>query len=162
MKERKRVKMKESIERDLGAEALTGEISPILIVDDDRAVRTILSTLLSTMGFQVTQATNGHEALDLFSKERFGVVLTDFQMPGMDGFALASSIKISSPKTPVIMITGSDQSVVQEKMRTGCVDSVLFKPFKLQDIHQRIMGALTSEFAFSQPEQDLAQAQKGE
>jgi len=154
--------MKESIERDLGAEALTGASSPILIVDDDQGVRTVLSSLLSMIGFQVTQATNGHEALDLFSKERFGVVLTDFQMPGMDGFTLASNIKISSPKTPVIMITGSDQSIVQEKMRTGCVDSVLFKPFKLEDIHQSIMGALTGGFAFSLPEQDFGEAQRGE
>ena len=68
--------------------------------------------------------------------------MTDFQMPGMDGFTLASNIKNSSPNTPVIMITGSDESVVQERMGKGCVDRVLFKPFKLEDIYESVEAAL--------------------
>ena len=118
---------------------------PILVVDDDHAIRTILSSLLSMMGFQVALATNGHEALDLFAKSRFEFVLTDFQMPGMDGFTLASNIKSSSPKTPVIMITGSDESVVQQRMGKGCVDRVLFKPFKLEDIYESVEVAWTGD-----------------
>jgi CheY-like chemotaxis protein len=116
---------------------------PILVVDDDQAIRTILSSLLSTMGFQVALATNGHEALDLFAKKTFEFVLTDFQMPGMDGFTLASNIKSSSPKTPVIMITGSDERIVEERMRKGCVDRVIFKPFKLEDVYESVEVALT-------------------
>jgi CheY-like chemotaxis protein len=127
-------------------EELRGTKFPILVVDDDQAIRTILSSLLSSMGFQVALATNGHEALDMFSKKRFEFVLTDFQMPGMDGFTLASNIKSSSPKTPVIMITGSDESVVQERMRKGCVDRVLFKPFKLEDVYESVAIALTGRF----------------
>ena len=118
---------------------------PILVVDDDHAIRTILSSLLSMMGFQVALATNGHEALDLFAKSRFEFVLTDFQMPGMDGFTLASNIKSSSPKTPVIMITGSDESVVQQRIGKGCVDRVLFKPFKLEDIYESVEVAWTGD-----------------
>jgi len=136
--------MERSIKSDSATQAeLRGTRSPILVVDDDQAIRTLLSSLLVTMGFQVALASNGHEALDLFSKKRFEFVLTDFQMPGMDGFTLASNIKSSSPKTPVIMITGSDQSVVQEGMGKGCVDRVLFKPFKLEDVYESIEVALT-------------------
>jgi DNA-binding NtrC family response regulator len=68
-------------------------------------------------------------------------------MPGMDGFTLASNIKSASPKTPVIMMTGSARSVVEEKMRKGCVDSVLFKPFKLEDFNETVEAALTGGFA---------------
>jgi CheY-like chemotaxis protein len=76
-------------------------------------------------------------------RKRDSFVLTDFQMPGMDGFTLASNIKGSSPNTPVIMITGSDESVVQERMGKGCADRVLFKPFKLEDIYESVEVALT-------------------
>jgi CheY-like chemotaxis protein len=153
--------MEEATERDLAAEASRGTRGAILVVDDDQAIRTLLSHLLSTMGFRVTQAGGGDEALDLFSKESFEVVLTDFQMPGMDGFALASHIKSSSPETPVIMITGSAESVVQEKMRKGCVDSVLFKPFRLEDILKSVKGALTGGFACYATDQYFGEAQRG-
>jgi len=133
--------MREATERDWAAEVLGGARTRILVVDDHQGIRTALSTLLSAMGFQVTQAADGDEALELISREAFGVVFTDFEMPGMDGFTLASNIKSSSPKTPIIMITGSDQGIVREKMRNGCVDSVLYKPFEQWDIVESVRGA---------------------
>lgn len=139
--------MKENIRRDLTAEASRGTKASILVVDDDQAIRTLLSRFLSMMGFEVAVAASGDEALDLVSKESFGAILTDFEMPGMDGFTLASNIKSSSPKTPVIMMTGSDRSVVAEKMTKGWVDSVLFKPFRLDDFHETVEGALTGRHA---------------
>lgn len=135
--------MEEATERGSAEEGMSTRGS-ILVVDDDQGIRTSLSAVLSMMGFQVTQAEDGDEALDLISRKEFGVVFTDFEMPGMDGFTLASNIKRSSPKTPVIMITGSDLRVVREKMRNGCVDSVLFKPFNMEDIDESVKDALTT------------------
>jgi DNA-binding NtrC family response regulator len=163
MKKRKEdFEMEEATEKDFSAEASKGTRASILVVDDNQGIRTLLSALLSMMGFQVTQAADGDEALDLISRKKFGVVFTDFQMPGMDGFALASNIKSSSPKTPVIMITGSSKRVVQEKMRKECVDSVLFKPFKLEDIHESIKGALTGGLASYTTGQHFGEAQRGD
>jgi two-component system sensor histidine kinase EvgS len=139
--------MEEAIGRDSAAEASRSTRASILVVDDDQGIRAFLSRLLSTMGFHVTQAADGDEALDLISRKSFGIVFTDFHMPGMDGFTLASNIKSASPKTPVIMMTGSARSVVEEKMRKGCVDSVLFKPFKLEDFNETVEAALTGGFA---------------
>ena len=139
--------MEAAIERDFASEASNTAWASILVVDDNQGIRTLLSRYLSTMGFHVTEAADGNEALDLISRKNFAVVITDFYMPGMDGFTLASNIKSSSPRTPVIMITGSDQRMVQERMRRGFVDSVLFKPFKLEDFHERVKGALTCESA---------------
>jgi len=154
--------MEEATERDFAAEASRNTRASILVVDDNQGIRTCLSALLSMMGFQVTQAADGDEALDLISKKKFGVVFTDFEMPGMDGFTLASNIKISSPKTSVIMMTGSDQRVVQEKMRNGCVDSVLFKPFKVEDIDESVQGALTGGFASYATGQHFDEVEGGE
>jgi len=135
--------MEEASERNFRAKATRNKRASVLVVDDNREIRTCLSTLLKMMGFQVTQAVDGDEALVLISTEKFGVVLTDFEMPGMDGFTLASTIKRFSPKTPVIMMTGSDQGVIQERMRNGCVDSILSKPFKAEDIYEKVKSALT-------------------
>jgi FixJ family two-component response regulator len=83
-------------------------------------------------------------------------------MPGMDGFTLASNIKSSSPKTSVIMMTGSDRRVVQERVKNGCVDSILFKPFKLEDIDESVQGALTRGFASYATGHHFGEAQRGE
>lgn len=160
--------MEKSMKRDLATQAeLRATMFPILVVDDDQAIRSILSCILSMLGFQVALATNGREALDLCAKSRFEFVLTDFQMPGMDGFTLASNIKNSSPKTPVIMITGSDERLVRERMGKGCVDRVLFKPFKLEDVYESIEVALTGKFVPTErhlglSEQHFGEIQRGE
>ena len=138
--------MEEATERASMAEEGRRASASILVVDDNQGIRTSLSAVLAMMGFQVTQAEGGDEALALVSRKNFGIVFTDFEMPGMDGFTLASNIKRSSPKTPVIMITGSDRRAVREKMKNGCVDSVLFKPFNLEDIDESVKRALIGRF----------------
>ncbi len=153
--------MEEATEKELASEASGDSRTSILVVDDNHGMRSCLSALLSTMGFQVTQAEDGGEALELISRKKFGLVFTDFEMPGMDGFALASNIKRSSPDTSVIMMTGSDKRVVQEKMRNGCVDSVLFKPFELEDIDERVRGALIGRFVPDETGQESGKAQRG-
>jgi two-component system, NtrC family, sensor kinase len=161
-KKEEEFEMKEATGRDFAVGASRSSRAPILVVDDDHGVRALLSALLSMMGFQVTQAADGDAALELIARERFRAVLTDFQMPGMDGFTLASNIKGSSPGTPVIMLTGSDRSVVEEEMRKGCVDAVLFKPFKLEDFHETVASALTGGSASCSTGQHFGKAQRGE
>jgi two-component system capsular synthesis sensor histidine kinase RcsC len=114
----------------------------ILIVDDAKATRDALSNIFSVMGFKVDVASNGNEGLNLFSKNSFDLVITDLQMPGMDGWNLAFRIKDKSPNTPVVLITGSEKEAVMEKLKGGCVDSVLFKPFRLEDIQEMVQKML--------------------
>lgn len=110
----------------------------ILIVDDEKAIRDILSEMLFVMGFEVTVAGSGHEGLELFLKNSFDLVLTDLQMPGIDGWTLAFNIKEKSPSTRVVLITGSEKKAVMEKLKGSCVDSVMFKPFTLEDIQETV------------------------
>lgn len=114
----------------------------ILIVDDTKATRDALSNIFSVMGFKVDVASNGNEGLNLFSKNSFDLVITDLQMPGMDGWNVAFRIKDKSPNTPVVLITGSEKEAVMEKLKGSCVDSVLFKPFRLEDIQEIIQKML--------------------
>jgi CheY-like chemotaxis protein len=116
----------------------------ILVADDNKVIRNAVSRFLEFMGFEVAIAGNGIEALAVFLESSFDLVLTDFQMPAMDGLSLAGHIKERSPSTPVILITGSDGETVRKKAEGGPVDSVIFKPFRLQDLQSTVQGALAS------------------
>ena len=116
----------------------------ILVVDDNRAIRNVISKVLRLMGFDVALAGNGIEALAAFIESSFDLVVTDLQMPTMDGSKLALLVKERSPNTPVILITGTDGETVWKKVTKGSVDSVIFKPFKLKDFQSAVQGALAS------------------
>ena len=73
----------------------------ILVVDDSKAIRDLLSNVLSLMGYHAAVASNGNEGLHLFLANSFDLVLTDVQMPGMDGWTLAFHVKDKSPDTPL-------------------------------------------------------------
>lgn len=92
----------------------------ILVVEDDNATRTALCGLLRKEGYDVIEASNGVEAVELFSNERVDVVITDVYMPYLDGVALVEKIHASSPETPVVFMTGylsrkSAETILQSK-----------------------------------------------
>jgi DNA-binding NtrC family response regulator len=66
-------------------------------------------------------------------------------MPGMDGLTLAQYIKDRSPKTPVILVTGCRVEDFQEKMRFGCIDSVIAKPFRLDGFQKTVQDMLKNK-----------------
>lgn len=121
----------------------------ILIVDDESCIREILSWALRHMGFQVSVASNGFEALGMFMQGSFDLVLTDLNMPGMDGWLLAHKIKKSSPDTVVVLLTGEEPAMVREKLPGSWVDFVLFKPFRLEEIENAVRRLLHQSRASS-------------
>jgi CheY-like chemotaxis protein len=112
----------------------TGTANPkrVLVVDDDNALREMLDQLLTVSKFKVKSVDNGREALDLFMNELFELVLTDVQMPGMDGWELTANIKKISPETPVILMTGMHKNQIEKMLEKVHADSVLYKPFDLR------------------------------
>ena len=110
----------------------------ILVVDDEKKIRDILSKILSCMGYEVAVASSGGEGLNLFLASDFDLVVTDLTMPDMDGWTLAFHIKDSKPNTPVILITGEQKEGVLEKLRDSSVDSALFKPFGWSELQQSV------------------------
>jgi CheY-like chemotaxis protein len=117
-------------------------MNKILIVDDSKDIRDILSKVLSLMGFEAAVASNGNEALNLFLTNSFDLVLTDLEMPDLDGWTLALHIKDKSPNTPVVLITGSEKEAVMERLEGSSIDSILFKPFMLEDIQKTVQTLL--------------------
>ena len=118
----------------------------ILMADDNKAIRDIVSEFLEFIGYEVALAINGIEALAVFRESPFDLVLTDLEMPAMDGLSLAGHIKERSPKTPVILLTGTDRGTVRKKVERGPVDSVIFKPFILEDLQRTVQGAFAIQW----------------
>jgi len=116
----------------------------ILVAEDNEAIQDVVFRILDFMGFEVALAGNGVEALSLFLKNSFDLVLTDLEMPLMDGWSLTHCIKERSPNTPVVWMTGSDRETVLKKVKNAPIDSVIFKPFLLNDFQRTVQGALAS------------------
>ena len=125
-----------------GLNRMEKRFTRVLVVDDDTGVQDMLSKVLSAMGFEVTVAKSGKEGLHLFLKNPAELVLTDMNMPGMDGSTLATHIKEESPNTPVVLITGLEEGTVIENLKRSCVDSIILKPFELTDIQNTVLGIL--------------------
>jgi CheY-like chemotaxis protein len=113
----------------------------VLLADDQQGVRQAIKLLLRVDGHKVTEARDGREAFDLFSNDRFDLVITDFDMPGMHGDELAVKIKALAPRQPIIMITAFAEDIGQCQ---NPVDAVLTKPFSFPEL-RCIIARLLSE-----------------
>ena len=85
---------------------LPAKTPEILLVDDNRQGLIARKSLLQELGYHISTATGGDEALELFSKQNFDVVVTDFKMPRMDGMELIKRIRSAQPGARIILLSG--------------------------------------------------------
>jgi DNA-binding NtrC family response regulator len=106
----------------------------ILIVEDEAKMRRLLELQLADEGFRATTAPDAETGLQLFQKDHFDLVVTDFKLPGMTGLEFLQSVKRANAAIPVIIMTayGTVESAV-EAMKVGASDYVL-KPFSLAEL----------------------------
>jgi CheY-like chemotaxis protein len=111
----------------------------ILVVDDNNVLLIVVSKMLSLLGYEVSSADSGANGLNVFRKTNFDIVLSDYDMPGMDGVAFACSVKKCSPRTRVVIMTGAGRETVFSRKSTA-VDEVISKPFTLAEIDETIQN----------------------
>lgn len=112
----------------------------ILLADDQDGVRQAIKFLLLVDNHIVKEASNGQEALELYGREPFDLVITDYAMPGMAGNELALNIKRRSPKQPILMITAYAKDLDRQE---NPVDAMLNKPFSFEDLRSAISKLLS-------------------
>lgn len=106
----------------------------ILIVDDDQSTRLGLRRILSRAGYAVQEAASGSAALALLHQQRFDLVLTDWQMPEMDGLTFLEQLKAQGQALPVVMLTGhGTMETVVQALRRG-VSDFLTKPYQPEEL----------------------------
>lgn len=102
----------------------------IFVVDDDRFVLESVTTLLREYGFNVRSFSSGHEAIRQFVMEPVDLVLTDINMPGMDGLELLEKIRFLDSETPVVLMTAyADLDVAVKAIQKGAFDFII-KPYR--------------------------------
>jgi PAS domain S-box-containing protein len=79
----------------------------VLVIDDERIVRTSLAVFLEDVGYRVLEADNGREGIELFRRESPDIVFTDLRMPVLDGFGVVAQLSAGFPETPVVVISGA-------------------------------------------------------
>jgi len=110
----------------------------VLVVDDEGANRYSVSKTLQRVGYVVTEAASGEEALEVMANEHFDVILTDIRMPGLDGVELLRRVKDEAPDAIVILMTAyASLGTAVEALRLGAHD-YLIKPSSSQDIRQSV------------------------
>ncbi len=112
----------------------------ILVVEDDFNLRSALSDTLSLAGYQTHLAETGEEAMTACGRQHFSAVVSDINLPGMDGHTLLDLIRKETPETPVILITGyADAEKAVAAMRAGASD-YLVKPFPAARLLKRLQS----------------------
>lgn len=106
--------------------------------------RTLLRLMLVRAGFNVSEAANGHDALDKVKKNRPDIVLLDVMMPGMDGFTVCESIRDQKETAdlPIIMLSAkTDLDSINKGLRLGAT-KYLTKPISPEDLTHHVRDAL--------------------
>ncbi len=121
-------------------------MSKAMVIDDSRAIRLILANTLSELGYEVCQAANGKEALDVLRKERGSVslILVDWNMPEMNGLDFVKHVR-SNPQfssVPLMMVTTETEMHQMVKALEAGANEYVMKPFTKEIIADklRLMG----------------------
>jgi DNA-binding response OmpR family regulator len=106
----------------------------ILVVDDDSMLIELISLCFEKHGFEVFKAYNGLEAWNLLINNNIDFVLTDLQMPYLNGRELSHRIRNQSPHVKIAIMTGGENDVAAELLKDGTVDYFFPKPFNINSI----------------------------
>lgn len=119
----------------------------VLLVEDNKINQMLMRKMIENLGCNVTTADNGVHALEkLQQQEKFDVVLTDIQMPVMDGFELGKSIRMSDKTTfstiPILALTGYADELDLLAAKDSGIQEVLTKPFGQEEIKEALLRVL--------------------
>jgi len=121
----------------------------ILVVDDQESMRVLLQDMLEVIGYEVTLAEGGEQALGILGESEFDLVLSDLNMPGMDGTALLRSIKSSRPDLPVVIITGYGTFHTEKRVMREGADGYISKPCTLSKIDKTLAAIFGGKVGLS-------------
>ena len=114
-------------------------------MDDDYCLLQVVHDMVEVLGFRVDSANGGLAAMRRLSQSKYNLMITDLQMPDMDGFALSCWLKHKSKDAKVIVMTGSHPSDWVDYMHTGIVDRWISKSFSLTALAGILNGLVPTD-----------------
>ncbi len=117
----------------------------ILVVDDSSTVRKFVSVSLSMQGFNVVTAEDGMDALEKLPKEHVDLIITDLNMPNMDGMELIRSLRENTnyKELPIIILTSLKETSLRTESEMMGIHSFLNKPFSLEKVQYEVAKYLS-------------------
>jgi two-component system, cell cycle response regulator CpdR len=118
----------------------------VLIADDEDSMRSLVARAIAMDGHDIVTAQDGAEALDILTREQgaFDLLLTDIQMPIMDGIALALSAARDFPSLTILLMTGFADQRERASNLNAIAHDVITKPFSVADIRTAVADALAT------------------
>ncbi len=113
----------------------------ILLVEDDYAMLEVINDLLTQLGATTETAANGLIAWELIKKNKFDMIISDIQMPVMDGIQLLEKLRgLNTLTPPMILITGQAQITTKEAIAKGAI-ALLLKPFNIRSFTDLVVSS---------------------
>ena len=114
----------------------------VLVVDDEPPIRRFLRTSLTAQGYQVLQAEDGQEALDILKRNAVDVVVLDLGLPRMDGFEVIEKLRKAGSVVPIIVLSSRTDEVGKVRALDMGADDYVSKPFGMDELLARIRAAV--------------------
>lgn len=124
-----------------------GQSCRVLVAEDNPMQREVVGEILLAMECQVQLASNGAEALDWYRMERgcYDLVLTDLEMPEMNGVELAQAVRRLCPMQPIVVMSANFRKQIQKQIPSGLMVEILEKPFRISDLLRIIDGVVNAK-----------------
>lgn len=121
-------------------------VDQILVVEDDPAIRRLVSMVLQRQGFAVETATDGVEAVLKLGLSDYDAIVLDLMMPNLDGFAFMNTLADHDPARlrKIIVTSAASPTVIQERMRGQPFD-VVPKPFDIHELAARVRSCIAAQ-----------------
>lgn len=121
----------------------------ILVVDDEELIRDLVCLMLSKLGYQPTPAQNAVEALNCIQlDDGIQLVLTDINMPKINGWQFALQVKALRPRLPIVALTGESPDGILPRLKGSGITHALFKPLKMKLLGDALSSILKSQGDF--------------
>ena len=114
----------------------------LLLVDDEPAIRRAIRTPLTELGFSITEASRGEDALHLVQSQTFDVVLLDLNMPGIGGMKTLKRLRAQAPRLPILMLTVRDNEEDKVLALESGADDYITKPFSIRECIARLRSSV--------------------
>jgi DNA-binding response OmpR family regulator len=125
---------------------MNAPLGTVLVVDDEREIRDMLTDQLQDEGYAVSQAVDGEQALESVQSKLPDLVLLDITLPGVSGLEVLRRLRLDHPRTPVVMITGlEDEALARSTLKMGAFD-YLQKPFDPDRLSGLVLAAIGAAF----------------
>jgi DNA-binding response OmpR family regulator len=106
----------------------------VLVVDDEAAIRTLLTVFLESHEFAVRTAPDGASALARLQTEPVEVILVDWHMPGISGLDMAVEVRRTNPHIPIVLMTGTPGAIQRATLQQVGISRIFVKPFDLEEL----------------------------